>query len=196
MILSNEGIQRLVAAGAIEISPAPEPHQYQTSSVDLYLGNQFTGWDPRILGVKGAKVELDLAEQNYQTTARAYSVSLDLEKDGCFIFPPYSVKPSHILATTRERIFLKPESKLAARVEGRSSLARLGVVVHLTAPVIHAGFNGHITLEMINYGPFYLKLVPEKTKICQLVFEFLESDPLGETTSQFQGQTDPTGLKK
>jgi dCTP deaminase len=86
-----------------------------------------------------------------------------------------------VLAMTREKVHLKPGSKLAARVEGRSSLARIGLVVHLTAPIIHTNFNASITLEMINHGPFLLRLVPHKTVICQLIVEQLESEPLGDS---------------
>lgn len=91
-------------------------------------------------------------------------------------------------AGSRERVHLKHESKLAARVEGRSSLARLGLMVHLTAPTIHPGFSGRITLEMINHGPFYLRLVPGTTRVCQLIFERLEDAPEGEIATGFQGR--------
>lgn len=101
-----------------------------------------------------------------------------------------------MLAITRERVHLNRNFKLAARVEGRSSLARIGIVVHLTAPTIHAGFNGRITLEMINFGPFYLRMVPNKTPICQLIVEQLESVPTQEINTEFQGQTLPSGEKK
>ncbi|MDO8794033.1 MAG: hypothetical protein Q7J25_05380 [Vicinamibacterales bacterium] len=53
----------------------------------------------------------------------------------------------------------------------RSSLARLGLMVHLTAPTIHAGFNGNITLEVINHGPFHLKLVPKTIEACVIARE-------------------------
>jgi dCTP deaminase len=101
-----------------------------------------------------------------------------------------------MLAITRERVHLNRNYKLAARVEGRSSLARLGLIVHLTAPTIHAGFNGKITLEMINFGPFYLKMVPNQTPICQLIIEQLESEPTQDIATSFQGQTLPSGEKK
>jgi dCTP deaminase len=98
-----------------------------------------------------------------------------------------------MLAITRERVHLKIDSRVAARVEGRSSLARLGLMLHITAPTVHAGWNGHITLEMVNLGPFHLKLVPEKTRICQLIIERLESDPGMDIAADFQGQTKPSG---
>jgi dCTP deaminase len=80
---------------------------------------------------------------------------------------------------------------LAARVEGKSSLARYGLIVHFTAPTIHAGFSGQITLEMINLGAAPIRLVPGMP-ICQLVLEQVEGDPV-PADSQFQGQRDPSG---
>jgi dCTP deaminase len=68
-------------------------------------------------------------------------------------------------------------------------------VVHLTAPTIHSGFEGNITLEMINFSPFYLRLIPGKTRICQLIVERLETEPEGEIKTDFQGQRKPTGDK-
>lgn len=167
--------------------------QYTTSAVDLLIGDSFLTWDPATLKVQGAKTILNLSEQRFQLTAQAFLKPADLEKDGTFVFPPYNIRPAPILAITRERVHLKPGSRLAARVEGRSSLARLGLMVHLTAPTIHAGFNGRITLEMVNHGPFYLQITPQRTRICQLIFERLESDPRGDIHTEFQGQTKPSG---
>lgn len=80
---------------------------------------------------------------------------------------------------------------LAARVEGRSSFARCGLLVHFTAPTIHAGFRGRITLEIINLGPIPILLYPG-TYICQLIVEEVVGIPL-KKESQFQGQTRPGG---
>jgi dCTP deaminase len=195
VILSDQGIKAALKEGQIEIDPSPREDLYTTSAVDLTLGDQFQAWNDEILGVEGTRHELNLEESKYQRIARAYIKALDLEKDGCFLFPPFRELPSHILAKTRERIHLKPGSRLAARVEGRSSLARLGVIVHLTAPTVHAGFNGTITLEMINHGPFYLRLTPGKTRICQIIFERLETDPEREIATQFQKQATPSGSR-
>src|SRR6185437_7785559 len=150
MILSDQGIKTALEQGQIEITPPPSDDFYTTSAVDLTIGDQFQAWNDEILGVRGTRHELDLEEHQYQLTSRAYIRNLQLDRDGKFVFPPFSALPSHILAKTHEKIHLKAGSRLAARVEGRSSLARLGVIVHLTAPTIHAGFNGTITLEMIN----------------------------------------------
>jgi deoxycytidine triphosphate deaminase len=110
--------------------------------VDLTLGSQFQGWNSELLKVQGTKIELNLGVQAYQKTAKAFLQPLKTEEDGSFIFPPYSENPMVLLAQTQERVHLKRDSGLAARVEGRSSLARIGLTVHLTAPTIHCGFSG------------------------------------------------------
>lgn len=79
-------------------------------------------------------------------------------------------------------------SKLAARVEGRSTLARLGLVVHMTAPVIHSDFDGVIVLEMYNFSRYPLLLWPNRLRICQLVFEQLSGEPEGELDTAHQHQ--------
>jgi dCTP deaminase len=196
MILSNDGIKRALEQGALEISPTPSDTQYTTSAVDLFLGEEFHVWDLEKLKFEGFKPQLDLSQQKFAKTARAFLIPLKKEGDGSVIFPPFREHPWHILAITRERVHLNRNFKLAARVEGRSSLARIGIVVHLTAPTIHAGFNGKITLEMINFSPFYLRMVPNETQICQLIVERLESEPTLEIQTAFQGQTLPSGEKK
>jgi dCTP deaminase len=109
---------------------------------------------------------------------------LPREPDGGVVIAP----GAFVLAQTREHITLPQDSRLAARVEGRSSYARLGLVVHLTAPTIHAGFCGTIVLEMMNFGPFALKLDPGRTRICQLIFEELGAAPSVAFRSVFQNQ--------
>jgi dCTP deaminase len=193
MILSDEGIKAAIQAGEIEIDPLPV--EYSPSAVDLLLGNEFQSWDADKLLVPGVAVVLDLAEQRFPLTAAAYLKDVPRERDGSVIFPPFRLQPSHMLAITRERVHLKIGSKVAARVEGRSSLARLGLMVHITAPTVHAGWNGRITLEMVNLGPFHLKLVPFRTRICQLIIERLETYPATDIATSFQGQTKPSGTR-
>jgi len=193
VILSNEGIREALAAGHLKIDPPPGEDQYTTSAVDLTLGRDFREWNPDLFDVPGARVDLNLADQEFHSTARAYLRPCSLEADGAFVLAPYPARRRHVLAITREKVHLDRAARLAARVEGRSSLARLDLIVHLTAPTIHAGFNGNITLEMVNIGPFYLRLVPERTRICQLIVERLESEPSGDIKTQFQGQTQPSG---
>jgi dCTP deaminase len=193
VILSNEGIKAALKQGAIAITPEPEEDHYQTSSVDLTLADDFRVWDETSLNVEGAKVELDLTKLTFSRIAKGFLRRATTDSDGSLVIPPYRVKQWVFLAQTRAEIFLSPEHQIAARVEGRSSLARFGLLVHLTAPIIHCGFRGHITLEVVNLGPFHLRLTPATTKICQLVFEKLESAPSKPLTTSFQGQRTPAG---
>jgi dCTP deaminase len=91
-----------------------------------------------------------------------------------------------ILGWTREFLDLK-QSRLAARVEGKSSLARLGLSIHLTAPIIHAGFQGRIRLEIVNHGHHPIILRPDM-RICQLIFEQTFGTPDKDYEWQFVGQ--------
>ena len=194
MVLSDEGIREALRTGQIVIRPAPQPEQYQTSAIDVVLGDSFKVWDLETLAnTPGFKPELDLSEQQFANTARKFSKDAVRQPDGCVILPPYRAVPQVMLCQTKEYLELNPESRIAARVEGRSSLARLGVMVHLTAPTIHAGFSGNITLELMNHGPFYLKLVPYKTTIGQFIFERLETEPAMTISTGFQGQDTPIG---
>ena len=90
------------------------------------------------------------------------------------------------LAYTVERLTLP--LNLAARVEGKSSVARWGLSIHQTAPTIHAGFRGNIRLEIANVGPFVCRLTPGM-QICQLVVEELKTPPENELRSRFQNQS-------
>jgi len=194
MVLCDESIKKALASGDIEIDPTPIDDQYQTSSVDIFLGDSFRIWDPAKFRVKGVRVELNLADQMFQDTANAFAIPAPREADNSVVLPPFSANPQVLLCLTRERIHLKKHAALSARVEGRSSLARIGLVVHLTAPIIHAGFNGRITLEIVNQGPFYIKFIPHKTRICQFIIEMLDSPATGQLTTAFQGQTTPLGI--
>ena len=81
---------------------------------------------------------------------------------------------------------------LAARIEGKSSRARFGLLVHFTAPTIHAGWAGRITLEMMCLGRHPLRIYP-RMPVCQLIVEEVLGQPI-VGTSEFQGQQRPTGL--
>jgi dCTP deaminase len=91
-----------------------------------------------------------------------------------------------LLGWTIEKIQLPHSSRIAARVEGKSSLARLGIGVHVTAPTIHAGFGyrsndpsfegNPIQLEIWNAGPLKVRLV-KGLRICQLIFEEVHGTP-------------------
>jgi dCTP deaminase len=95
-----------------------------------------------------------------------------------------------VLGWTAEHIDLKIDARLAARVEGKSSLARLGLGIHITAPTIHSGFNGRIRLEMINHGTFPVR-IRTGMRICQLIFEITLGTPARGYKGQFLGQSAP-----
>jgi dCTP deaminase len=104
------------------------------------------------------------------------------------------------LGWTQERIQLPHRSRIAARVEGKSSLARLGLGVHVTAPTIHAGFGfsdldpsfvgSPIQLEIWNTGPLPVILRPG-LRICQLIFEWVDGTPEQGYSGQFSFQGPP-----
>jgi dCTP deaminase len=189
VILSDVGIRAAIDAGDLDIDPPPADDQFTTSSIDLHLGGGFKVWDGKRLTTPGLTPTLDLALQNFQSTAASFLIDAALDGDGAFILQPNQF----VMAVTRERVNLRRSARLAARIEGRSSMARLGLVVHLTAPTIHAGFSGVITLEMVNFGPFHLRLVPQSTRVCQLIVEQLSEEPGQDLRSGFVGQRDPSG---
>ncbi len=189
MILSDRAIQEAVRDKKLIIDPAPPPEQYNTTSVDLRLGRILKIWDKIPLGLSFV---VDYDDVKIQTLSK-YAIDAPLDHDGCFTLKPQQF----MLGQTLEKIGLPLDSRLAARVEGRSSLARLGVVVHLTAPTIHADFGGTvgspITLEIFNMGPFHIKIEPGVSKICQIIVERVEGAHGGAAPSQFRDQRDPLG---
>jgi dCTP deaminase len=192
LILSDQGIKDALKNKEIIIDPPPEDDHYDPSSVDLLLGQDFQMWNSTLLSQQGAETILDLSLQKFNETVQNYLVDAPLI-NGCLIIPPYSKHPWHFLCQTRSRVVLQREHRIAARVEGKSSLARLGLMVHLTAPTVHTSFRGHITLEVVNLGPFSIKLVPHRTRICQMIFERVETEAASELGSMFMDQKRPGG---
>jgi dCTP deaminase len=193
MILSNREIQKALDEGRLVISPEPFPRTpsgqpgedcpYQTTSVDLRLGNEISWFKPNLAF-------------NINLSRGKFAQLFGSNSDSVTILPgqPYTLKPQQlVLAKTLERVELPlhQEPVLAARVEGKSSYARCGLLVHFTAPTIHAGFAGTITLELINLGPCDISLYPG-TPICQLIIETVLGSPF-RNDSQFQNQSKPGG---
>jgi len=101
-----------------------------------------------------------------------------------------------VLGKTLERVelpILTEGTSLAARIEGKSSFARCGLLVHFTAPTIHAGFKGTFTVELINLGTLDIALYPNMP-FCQLIVEQVYRSPFGNE-SQFHGQVTPGGAQ-
>lgn len=204
MVLGEEDIKHAIEDGRIDVDPYPKDDQYDSTSLDLFIGDDFFKWDQDALELPGMSDVLTLVEErdleggegDYleghkpKKFVSRFFKSPETEDDGSVILKPGSPVP--LLAVTNEEIDIDRKAKIAARVEGRSSLARIGLFVHLTAPTIHAGFGGTITLELFNIGEMPLKLVPGKTRICQLIFERVESRP-EESDSRYQGQEHPSG---
>lgn len=201
MILSNKAIFEALDDGRLVVTPEPQPRldtpggdesPYSTCSVDLTLSS--------VLHVPKPEVPLTVDLRPGQGAATALAALTTRHE----IDPVqgWKLEPGKfVLGQTEERVHLRlpddldddAQAKpiLAARVEGRSSFARFGIVVHFTAPTIHAGFEGHITLEMMCHSETPFTLYPGMA-VCQLIVEPLLGVPI-ERPSQFQHQDTPTG---
>ncbi len=193
MILSNLEIQKALDKGRLVIDPEPLPRKpehgkycpYDTTAVDLRLHNE-------ISVPEGGTFAYDLMEPGtISERIRQHSKKITLTRD-----QPYRLETGKfILARTLEKIELPTEKGppyLAARIEGKSSRSRCGVLVHFTAPTVHAGWSGPLTLEMINLGPTTFLLSPGMP-IAQLIVEQVFGS-LTPNPSQFQNQSTPEGL--
>lgn len=185
MILSDGDIKQAIKASELIIDPVPPPEHFSTSALDFRIGHQFMKWKPQ---APGAELSINLSQIKVPDCGQ-YVEDVPPGRDNLITIP----KDDFILALTLEKVTLPLSGKLAARVEGRSSLARFGLAVHITAPIIHSGFSGPIVLEIKNLGPHSLKIEPGKTCICQLVFERLSSEPEGPLMTGFQDQKDVLG---
>ncbi len=189
MILSNVEIVKAINCGEIIIDPLPidkNPGRppFNTTSIDLRLGS-------KILVPNKEPLVLDPSQGGISNYIQRNSKHINLTKQ-----QPYPLKPNEfVLGQTKEYVKFPIHdvgSYYAARVEGKSSLARCGLLVHFTAPTIHSGFEGTITLEIINLGVNSLYLNPDMY-ICQLIFEEVKGKPI-KILSQFSGQDTPAGL--
>ena len=180
MILSDRDLKRRIERGEIVIEPLDDPDlQIQPASVDLRLDRAFVVYrlphvpciDPRDPG-----------------TVEGYTETVEIAEGEAFILQP----GEFALASTLERVTVPPD--LVARLEGRSSIGRLAVVVHATAGFVDPGFSGKITLELSNLGRCAVKLYPGM-RISQIVFHELSSPadrPYGpERGSKYQDQSGP-----
>ena len=182
MILTDREIQIALEHGAIIIDPLPTEQAYSSTSVDLTLDSSLSEYRE---GAKGLDRIADpgLPDFDHEAAAAELLTQITIPKGG------YVFEPKHlVLAWTREYVELKTQARLAARVEGKSSLARYGIMVHMTAPVIHAGFPGQIRLEMFNNGKIPVRL-RAGMRICQLVFEQTLGTPVRGYKGRFSGQT-------
>jgi dCTP deaminase len=191
MILSDRESRAARARGAIRITPEPAPAAWSSTAVDLTLDGPLSCWEVP----KDQAAELLIcphrADYDFAALSRQFGREIPLGEQGHVLEPL-----SFLLGWTTERIQLPHTARLAARVEGKSSLARLGLGVHVTAPTIHAGFGttedphysgNSIRLEIWNIGPFRIKL-EKGMPICQLIFEWVDGTPEKGYTGQFAVQ--------
>lgn len=181
MILTDREIQIAIDRKLIQIVPAPDELAYSSTSVDLTLDPSITQFKknpeflPRTIDVTHRDYDYDTALEELSTTAPMGVQGFELPRREL------------VLGWTAEYINIPTDARLAARVEGKSSLARLGIGIHLTAPTIHAGFKGQIRLEIVNHGPAPI-ILKAGMRICQLVFELTLGTPQGGYKGQFLDQ--------
>ena len=188
MILSDRDLHAAINSGKLIIYPAPPPDNFATSSLDLRVGYKFWKWRKESTGVT---LRINCSEAQIPDM-RQYAEVVTPDEEGYVDVP----SKGFLLGMSLETITLPLPGKLAARVEGRSGLARLGLGVHITAPIIHAGFSGPIILEFMNHGPHQLKLKAGETCVCQIVVQRLTSEPIGELVTVFQKQTGAFGKQE
>jgi dCTP deaminase len=192
MILSNIEIQKALDEGRLVIAPEPQPRRpeggvycpYDTHAVDLRLHHEITV-------PQSGPHYFDVTElHTLSETIAGHSQKFSLTNE-----QPYPLEPHQfILGRTLERVELpvdKGTPHLAARIEGKSSRARCGLLVHFTAPTVHPGWAGPLTLEMINLGPKAIILRPGM-HIAQLIIEEVRGD-IFLNPSAFQNQSTPEG---
>src|SRR5436190_14657128 len=180
MILSDRDIRARLATGDLRISPiADEKVQLQPASVDLRLGQEF-------LVYSAAQVAC-LDPRDLETIKAAIQRIVVAQGDAFILHPG-----EFALGSTIERVTIPRD--LVARVDGRSSIGRLAIVVHATAGFIDPGFEGQITLELSNIGRIPVRLYPGM-RIAQIVLHQMISPaerPYGaERNSQYSGQEGP-----
>ena len=179
MILTDREIKIALEKKQITIDPLPdEATSYQSTAVDLTLSPIVRIFKEGVPGI-----HFDPGSEGYD-----YKAVIDMVTTREVLTGPFTLFPQTLLlAWTKETISIPNNSRLAARVEGRSSLSRLGVSIHLTAPTIHAGFSGPLQLEVVNHGLTSVILRPEM-RICQLIFEMTFGTPAKGYSGQFLGQ--------
>ena len=181
MLLSDGDIKAEISSGRVGIEPF-EPAMVQPSSVDVRLDRFFRVFENHKYS------EIDPSIEQAELTRE-----LEVAADEHFILHP----GEFVLASTYEVITLPDD--IAGRLEGKSSLGRLGLLTHSTAGFIDPGFSGHITLELSNVANLPVKLFPGM-KIGQLCLIKLSSPaehPYGSAVygSRYQGQRGPTPSK-
>jgi dCTP deaminase len=178
VVLSDAAIRRAIDTGAIGIDPY-EPELMQPSSLDVRVDRFFRVFRNSRYPFIDVRVEQEELTE-----------LVEVEGDEAFILHP----GEFVLGSTLERVTLPND--LVARLEGKSSLGRLGLLIHSTAGFIDPGWDGHVTLELSNVANLPITIYP-RMKIGQISFVQL-SEPAerpygsGGLGSKYQGQRGPT----
>lgn len=181
MLLSDRDIRAEVDGGRVVLDPW-DPEMVQPSSIDVRMDKWFRLFDNHKYPL------IDPAEDQPDLTRL-----LEVDPGEGFVLHP----GEFVLGSTLETVTLPND--LAARVEGKSSLGRLGLLTHATAGFVDPGFSGHVTLELSNVATLPIRLWPGM-KVGQLCFFRLSSPaehPYGSATygSHYQGQRGPTASR-
>jgi dCTP deaminase len=181
VLLSDKDIRSEIESGRVGVDPY-EPKMIQPSSIDVRLDKFFRVFENHKYEV------IDPSKEQPELTRE-----IEVGNDEHFILHP----GEFVLASTYEVVTLPDD--IAARLEGKSSLGRLGLLTHSTAGFIDPGFSGHITLELSNVANLPVKLFPGM-KIGQLCLVKLSSaaeNPYGSAIygSRYQGQRGPTASR-
>src|SRR5713226_3541234 len=183
MVLSDVDIKRYIASGKIKITPELPPEQFGSCSVDFRLGNEFSVFE------HSRHAFIDLRERTaIQDLMRTITVTLG---------EPFILQPGEFaLAITEETLEL--DDDVLGRLEGRSSLGRIGIIVHGTAGLFDPGWSGKATLELSNLSRMAVALYPGM-RICSFTFEQV-STPVSvsyrdKPNNKYAGQTSPLASK-
>jgi dCTP deaminase len=174
MILSDRDILKAIDNEDIKITPSPSISDIQPASIDLHLGDIVKYMDNSNISIEPGQSPMYRDFQHHTFELRNNQM---------------------LLGFTKEKIELN--NNLVARVEGKSSLGRAGLAVHITAGFIDPGFKGNVTLEIVNHSGHIWNLKPNM-KICQIAFEELTSPsqrPYGHKSlkSKYQNQNGVVG---
>lgn len=206
MYLSDNEIKHAIEQGDLIIDPLTG---IDPTSIDLHLDSvtEARVWDIEKLKIDNSTRgwsdrELNIARMNYGEISRCYLISppKESETSDSKVFVRENavvLRPGgFLLWQTREIVGTPAENpKYICYVDGKSTRARTGLVVHLTAPTIHAGWHGNITLEIVNLGPLDMVL-NEGDAVAQLIIARISSPPSRTHTaagSSTIGQSSVTG---
>lgn len=186
-ILSDQDLRDMIENENLiytEDKPDFDPEiQIGPSSVDLRLGYEFSMMETRKIESLDTK-DMDNLDNSHRKVKKT-------AEEGFIIHPG-----EFVLGTTLEVV--KIPSNMVARIEGRSSYARLGLIPHAAGGFVDAGFEGEITLEMRNLGDVPIKIYPED-RICQMAVETMTSEaerPYNEKAdAKYMGQKGATGAR-